>query len=310
MIVHKLNSEFRIHTPVVTVGTFDGVHLGHAQILQQLIKQAHTLGGESVVLTFYPHPRTVLFPDMPLYLLNTIEEKIDRFEKFNIDHFVILPFSVEFSKLISCDFIYQILHKQLNTKHLIVGYDHRFGHDRQGDVAMLKQCTQGYGFDVERVEAFNIEGVPVSSTKIRHALENGEISRANAMLGYKYGLRGIVTHGEHIGHELGFPTANIELPENNSKLLPKNGVYAVMISIDNQNFNGMLNIGTRPTVSDKSEINIEAHLFNFDGNLYGKTISVEFYDYIRPEIKFLNKSELRNQLQTDKEQISSFFGNR
>jgi len=290
---------------VLTVGTFDGVHKGHRKIIDKLISAAKKHNAESVLLTFQPHPRKIIFPDdKNLILINTPEEKAKLLKKTGIDRLIIMPFTKEFSQLSSCEFIEQIVFKKLNAKHLIVGYDHRFGKDRLGDFEKLKQCTLPFGIDVEKVDVYMQNGENISSTKIRNAILQGNIQKANDFLSYKFYISGKVTKGQGIGRKLGFPTANI-LIKNKEKLLPKNGVYSVDVEIDKRIFAGMINIGNNPTVKSDSHRNIEVNIFDFDNDIYNKDIAVFFNRFIRNEIKFNNLQELRIQLLNDKRKITS-----
>jgi len=309
MTIHKLEQFYDIRKPVVTVGTFDGVHLGHKAILRRLKERALETQGESVVFTFYPHPRSLLFPNQKLGLLNTVNEKAQLLSVFGVGHLIVFPFTPEFSQMTSCEFIYQILFKTLKTSHLIVGHDHHFGRDRQGDTELLKKCTLSHGFDVERVGELREDGTIVSSTKIRQALEAGEVKLAAKMLGYPYRLSGRVVHGNKIGRRIGFPTANLEL-SSPEKVLPLSGVYAVNVLIHNRKHAGMLNIGTRPTIDNENKLSVEVHIFNFNENIYGQEVTLEFLEYIRAEKKFELIENLQSQLETDKLHITGLiFGN-
>lgn len=304
-VYHSIN-EFKVKNPILTVGTFDGVHLGHKKILDTIIQESKKLNGESVVLTLHPHPRKVLFPhEHNVFLLNTMDEKIRLLDKAGIDHLIIYPFTKEFASLSSCDFIEKILYNMLNVKQLIVGHDHHFGKDRQGNLETLRNCTKPFGFDVLKLEALLQDNQKISSTKIRNALFAGDISIANSYLGYRYFLSGKVISGNKVGRTIGFPTANIQ--QEQDKLIPKTGVYAVKVIVKHTTYNGMLNIGSKPTVSLKPEIGSEVHIFDFNENLYGKVIEIQFVKYIREEKKFKDKDALKEQLVTDKEQIQTFL---
>ncbi len=297
-IYHNIN-DFKVKNPVLTVGTFDGVHLGHKKILNRLVREAEKINGEPVVLTLYPHPRKVLDPNFKdLFLLNTLDEKAQLLENAGIKHLIIYPFTKEFASLSSCDFIEKFLYKRLNVKKLIVGYDHRFGKDRQGNIDILRNCADPFNIDVIKVDAFMLNNETVSSTKIRNALFEGNIEKANIYLDYEYFLTGEVISGNKIGRTLGFPTANIDV--HHEKLIPKSGVYAVKVIIEKNEYKGMINIGTRPTVSLSSDSTVEAHVFDFQGNLYSKKIQIIFKKYIREERKFVDKEALKLQLLKDK----------
>lgn len=301
MKIYINTNGFDAKNPVVTVGTFDGLHKGHSKLLSVLKEEAKKINGESVVFTLYPHPRKVLHPyEKDLFLLNTIDEKKDLLKKSEIDNLIIYPFTTQFSQLNSCDFIERILYNELRVKKLIVGYDHHFGKDRQGNLEILRNCANPFGFDIIKVDALEDRGKKISSSRIRNLILAGDIEKANEYLNYEYFINGYVIKGEQLGRKLGFPTANIQIVEE-EKLIPKMGVYAVKITIDEKIFNGMLNIGTRPTVSSKTETNIEVNIFDFSGDLYDKKLNIKFIKFIRNEIKFSDKDQLRERLVTDKE---------
>ncbi len=288
---------------VVTTGTFDGLHIGHRTILNRIKEIASKIGGETVVLTFFPHPRMVLFPDnKDLKLIDTIDERIEFLEKEGIDHLIIHPFSKEFSRLSSVEFVREILVNNLGTKKLVIGYNHQFGRNREGSFEHLKEFSTLYGFEVEEIPAKLIDDVDISSTKIRKALNDGDIKTANAYLNRNFTLSGKVNHGNKIGREIGFPTANLLLEES-YKIIPGNGVYAVNVLFNGKSYNAMLNIGYRPTFNTESNIKIEVHIFDFDEDIYDKTIKIEFIDRIRDEIKFNNAEELKIQLNQDKKSV-------
>lgn len=307
MKVYQSIEEFEgKNNSAVTIGTFDGVHSGHQVIINQLKNAAKKINGDSVILTFFPHPRMVLYPDdNDLRLLNTITERTEMLEKSGIDHLIIHPFSKEFSRLSSTEFVRDILVNQLNVSKLIIGYDHHFGRNREGSFNHLKELAPVYDFTVEEIAAQEIQQVNISSTKIRNSLINGEINAANQFLGYYYFLTGTVVEGNKMGRTMGFPTANLKIKEW-YKLIPARGVYAVKIQINNNFFNGMLNIGNRPTLNGTDET-IEVNIFNFDEDIYNKEIKIEFYEKIRDEQKFNQLSELENQLKIDKESVLQVF---
>jgi len=305
--IFRTLDDFKVKDPVVTVGTFDGIHKGHMKILDTLIYEAEKIGGESVVFTLYPHPRKVLQPtERELFLLNTIDEKALLLKKAGIKNLVIYPFTKGFAQLNSCDFIEKILYNKLRAKQLIVGFDHHFGKDRQGNLEILRNCANPFGFDIIKVDALEEDGKKISSSRIRNLITEGNIAKANKYLGYEYFINGIVIEGEKIGRTLGFPTANIHVIEK-EKLIPKRGVYAVKINIDSKKYNGMLNIGTRPTVSSNFNTNIEVHIIDFKGDIYDKIIKITFIQFIRDEIKFENKDQLKGQLISDKETALQFL---
>lgn len=304
MKVYRDLSEFTpLKRAVVTVGTFDGVHIGHQTILQRVAQLAKEEDAGSVLLTFFPHPRLVLFPDdNDLLQLSTLEEKIDLIELSGIDHLIIHPFTVPFSRTTALEYVRDMLVKGIGVHKLVIGYDHHFGRNREGSLEQLKLMAPTYHFDVEEIPAQEINDVNVSSTKIRTALLSGDVTLANRYLGYAYSITGLVVQGNAMGRSIGYPTANVQ-PINPNKLIPGNGVYAVSASVGLQNFRGMANIGHRPTVvRAQRERTIEVHLFDFNGDLYGQSMSITFAQRIRDEIKFSNVEALRQQLQKDAEQ--------
>ena len=284
----------------MTSGTFDGVHLGHQTILARLKELSLKFQGQSVVITFHPHPRMVLQPDNhELEFLNTLPEKIARIEQLGVDHLLIIPFDKTFAELSSEDFIRKILVETVHTRKLVIGYDHHFGKNRGGSFEHLLKYGPQYGFDVEEIPAQDIDQVAVSSTKIREALKKGDIQTANRFLGYPYPFSGKVIKGRQLGRKIEFPTANLEIIPDR-KLIPANGVYAVNVIVDNAIFNGMMNIGFRPTVTEEKVRTIEVHLFEFDNDLYDKEIKVRMITRIRDEVRFNGIDELRERLKIDK----------
>lgn len=308
MKVYNSIEEFKIsNKTAVTTGTFDGVHSGHKVIIKQLKNAAEKIGGESVILTFFPHPRMVLYPDdNDLRLLNTIDERVLMLEKSGIDHLIIHPFSKAFSRLSSTEFVRDILVNQLNVETLVIGYDHHFGRNREGSFKHLEELAPLYNFKVEEISAQEIQQIKISSTKVRNSLLNGETYAANQFLGYNYFLKGTVVHGDKTGRTIGFPTANITIDEW-YKLIPTNGVYAVKVTIENTVYNGMLNIGSRPTLNESNKETIEVNILNFDADIYTKEVKIEFYERIRDEQKFENLSLLKKQLEIDKQQVIQIF---
>lgn len=284
---------------IVTTGTFDGVHTGHQAIIKRLNEIAAKENGESVLLTFFPHPRMVLFPDdIDLKLLTTQDEKIFLLEKYGIQHLIIHPFTKDFSRLTSLQFIREILVNKIKTKKLVIGYDHHFGRNREGSFEHLKESGPVYGFSVEEIPAQDVANIAVSSTKIRQALLEGDVKTAREFLGHNYTLTGKVIHGEKKGRELGFPTANISV-ESRYKLIPAVGIYAVRATVEYNIFDGMLYIGYRPTLNGRY-LSIEVNLFNFSQEIYGKQITVNFIHRIRDDRKFTNIDDLKQQLVEDK----------
>ncbi|QOI98365.1 MAG: bifunctional riboflavin kinase/FAD synthetase [Flammeovirgaceae bacterium] len=302
-IYHHLDDFNRLPYAVVTSGTFDGVHLGHQRILTRLKEIAQKNHGETVVLTFWPHPRLVLYPeDNSLKLLNTFEEKAELIKEQGIQHLVRIPFTREFSNLSSVEFITHILVQTIGTKKLVIGYDHRFGHNREGSFEELKTNGPRYGFDVEEIPRQDVDHVTVSSTKIRQALEQGDVSSANQLLGKPYLLTGRVIKGDKIGRLIGFPTANLEI-DSQHKLIPADGIYAVTVVYGNNTFGGMLYIGYRPTIGGNQK-SIEVNIFNFAKDIYGETLTLYLHALIRKDTKFNDLEQLRLQLEQDKIEVS------
>ena len=301
MKIHYTLDDFNAKKPVVTIGTFDGLHKGHRLIISHLKNIAKKINGESVVFTFYPHPRIVISPDeQNLRLLTTKKEKIDLFEGLGIDHLIVYPFNKEFAGLSYSEFVQQILAEKINTKCLVVGYDHKFGKNREGGFEYLQQCAKKFDFCIEKMDVLSIDEENVSSTKIRAELENGEIQKANDYLGYRFTLHGTVVEGKKLGRKLGFPTANIEASDK-FKLIPGYGVYAVEVEVEGNIYKGMLNIGTRPTFNNNADNrSIEVNIFDFKGDIYKKEVTLIFYDKIREEQKFNGIDELVEQLKKDR----------
>jgi riboflavin kinase / FMN adenylyltransferase len=292
---------------VVTSGTFDGVHLGHQQILHRLQEITHKSGGESVVITFWPHPRTVVSNDsQDLRLLTTIEEKIDLLSQNGVNHLVVVPFTREFSELSSHDFIENVLVKTINTKKLIIGYDHRFGRNREGGFDYLQGHSHEYGFEIEEIPRHEIDHLTVSSTKIRNAIGSGQVSIANELLGRPYSFSGLVAKGRQLGRTIGFPTANVQVSEF-YKLIPANGVYAVKVEVRNQTHHGIMNIGQRPTVDGIGRTQ-EVYIFDFEQDIYGERMTVSLIDYIRAEQKFTDIAALKSQITQDCQIAKSIIG--
>lgn len=298
-IYHGIEDFVRLDYAVVTSGTFDGVHLGHQKILSRLRETASKNNGETVVITFWPHPRLVLHPeDISLKLLNTFEEKAERLKAQGIQHLVRIPFTKEFSQLSSEEFITQIIVQTIGTKKLVIGHDHHFGKNREGSFEQLKINASKYGFEVEEIPRQDVDHIGVSSTKIRKALEEGDIDTATHFLGNLYSLTGRVVMGDKLGRILGYPTANIEV-DTAYKLIPADAIYAVTVQHGNQMFKGMLYIGNRPTVQGVKR-NIEVNIFDFNRDVYGESLSIYFHKLIRRDIKFNDLEELKNQLHLDK----------
>jgi riboflavin kinase / FMN adenylyltransferase len=292
--------EYSVSKPVITIGAFDGVHKGHVEILKRVNAIANKVGGESVVLTFWPHPRMVLKQDNEIKLINSLKEKEKFLEQNGIQHLVILSFTEEFSHLSSADFVKKILVDALNVKYLVVGYNHHFGHDREGNFDSIQQFAVKYQFSVEKLDAQLVENEKVSSTLIRKALSNGDMESATKYLGYSYQLSGPIIGGKKIGSDIGFPTANLKV-EPEYKIIPCPGVYAALAEVDRNVYSAMVNIGFNPTIeSNPHNLSIEAHIIDFSGDIYGKEITLYFKKRIREEIKFSGLEELKKQLGKDK----------
>jgi riboflavin kinase/FMN adenylyltransferase len=302
MIIHEGYENLHLIAPVATLGIFDGVHRGHRALLDTLVSRARSEKGESVVITFSPHPRLVLEQsNKNLSFLTTMDEKVVLLGKANVDHLIIIEFNTAFSKIPACDFINEILVKKIGTKHLIIGYDHHFGRRGEGDFNTIKKCSEELEFRVEQVQGYHTEEGAISSSSIREALIKGKIDEANSWLGYSYSVSGTVIEGRRIGRIIGYPTANIK-PTSRHKLIPANGVYAVEVKIDENLHPGMLSIGSNPTVNeDLSLRSIEVHILNFDNDIYGRNISVFFRKRLRDEKKFDNLTQLTEQMGRDKE---------
>jgi riboflavin kinase/FMN adenylyltransferase len=299
--LHTNLEQFKARKPVVTIGTFDGVHLGHQKVILRLQEFAKQHDGETIIFTFHTHPRLITSPnENNLRLLTTLNEKIKLFEKYGIDHLIIYTFDKSFSELTYSEFVEKLLVDKIGTHCLVVGYDHKFGKNREGGFDYLKKCAEKFKFEIERLDALLVEEDSVSSTKIRNALQNGEIEKANHYLGYQFTLHGTVVEGKQLGRKLGFPTANIEASDKN-KIIPGYGVYAVKVELNGAEYNGMLNIGTRPTFNNNADNrSIEVNIFDFEGDIYGKEITLAFVGKIRDEQKFDNIEMLVNQLEKDK----------
>lgn len=306
-IIHSLSNYHHTEKTVVTIGTFDGVHIGHQKIIEQVVKTAKKLGKKSVLLTFFPHPRMVLQKDASIELINTIDERAHLLSKTGLDFLIIHPFSIAFSRLTALDFVRKILVNQLNTSKLIIGYDHHFGKNREGNLEQLTEYSHLYNFTVEEIPAQDINDVAVSSTKIRKALSEKNIKTANKYLGYNFMLSGTVINGKQLGGKIGFPTANLSIKET-YKLIPKTGVYVVKSIIGTKTIFGMMNIGFRPTIEGKHQT-IEVHFFDFKENLYTKSLTVEILFFLRDEEKFDSVEKLILQLKEDKKIALNYIEN-
>ena len=284
---------------ILTIGTFDGVHIGHNKILTKLVEESKKNNLSSLIMTFFPHPRMVLQKSQEIKMIDTIDEKIHLFEKTGVDNLIIQPFDENFSKIRAKEFVEEILVIKLKIKYIIIGYDHRFGKDREASVDDLKKFGLNYMFTVEEIAAQEIHSIAISSTKIRNAILKGEIKKCNEYLGRNFMLTGEVVHGDGLGKKINFPTANIEIPET-YKIIPKNGVYLVKAILNSEIYFGMMNIGVRPTIGGKNK-SLEIHFFNFKDNIYNKTISVEIICKIRDEEEFSSIDELKIQLKKDEQ---------
>jgi riboflavin kinase/FMN adenylyltransferase len=304
-IYHSINEFTSTKKTIVTLGTFDGVHIGHNAILDKICNAAQQENLESVILTFFPHPRLVVSNNYDIKLLNTIEEKSILLQKKGIQNFIIHPFDKVFSELTPREFVTQVLVEKLNIQKIIIGHDHKFGKNRAADFNDLINFGKEFGFDVEEISAQQINEVSVSSTKIRNSLQEGNISLANEYLGYPYVLSGNVIKGNQLGRTIGFPTANIEIPED-YKLIPKNGVYIVTAHVNKQTVFGMMNIGVKPTLGE-NKLSIEVHLLDFDKDIYKQKIQVNVLERLRDEQKFESFEALKSQLETDKQNTIHYF---
>jgi riboflavin kinase/FMN adenylyltransferase len=303
-VFHSIDEFQKIKGAVVTTGTFDGVHVGHRKIINRLNEIARKNGGESVLLTFHPHPRMVLFPDdHGLELITTMDEKIHLLEEAGIQNLIIHPFTRKFSRTTSLEFIREILVEKIGTSILVIGYDHHFGRNREGSFEHLRESGPLYGFEVEEISVHDVDDVAVSSTKIRRALQEGHVETANKYLAHPFQLSGTVIHGDKLGRKIGFPTANIEVSEE-SKVVPANGVYACYVLLSGKKMKGMLNIGTRPTVDGESR-RVEVHILDYDEDFYGDTITLEIMNRIRDEKKFDGILELSARLAIDKNLVEN-----
>jgi len=296
-----------ITNPVLTIGTFDGVHIGHQKIIHQLNEEAAKVNGESALLTFFPHPRMVLQPnDHSLKLIQTQEEKINKLAEFGLKNLIVIPFTKEFSNLSAIDFVESILVEKLKIKKIIIGYDHQFGNNREGDLKFLVSMAPKYGFEVIEIPAQEINDVNVSSTQVRNAVLNGDIHIANKYLGQAFKINGTVVKGKQLGRTIGFPTANVKI-EDPYKIIPAIGVYNVIIKLQNSTHKGMMNIGYRPTISNELELSLEVHLLDFNGDLYNQFVTVNVLNRIRNEKKFPSIDHLKAQLKEDEQTCRAFF---
>ncbi|WP_316840557.1 bifunctional riboflavin kinase/FAD synthetase [Pedobacter gandavensis] len=303
---HHLSEFKKLDNAVATIGTFDGVHYGHQKIIKRLCELAKSTGGESVILTFFPHPRMIIDPEnQDLKLINTIDEKIKILSELGVDHLIITPFTRDFSNLSPTDYIKNILVDTIGIKQLIVGYDHRFGKDRKGGMQELEMLSKQFDYKIEEIAEQDVDDVGVSSTKIRKALLNGEVALAANYLGYNFSIHGRVIKGDKIGRTIGFPTANIFLEET-YKLIPSDGIYAVTIDMGSESYKGMAYIGQRPTINGMTR-NIEVNIFDFNKEIYGQYITMTFLEFLRHDVKFTGLETLKIQLHQDKLDTLAYF---
>jgi riboflavin kinase / FMN adenylyltransferase len=303
-VLYGIEALGKFKNPVITIGTFDGVHQGHKTILQKVVNETKAINGTSILITFDPHPRKLIFPNESLKLLSTLEERLGLVADAGIDVTVVIPFTKEFSSLSAQDYVGNFLVKIFHPSLIVIGYDHRFGQDRKGDIILLRQYGLKYGFEVKEISAQLISEAAVSSTQIRNALLLGNVALATKMLGMPYQISGRVVKGAQRGRLIGFPTANINLPDGD-KLLPKSGAYAVKVCLANKTYGGMLNIGFNPTVSEDLVQKVEVHIFDFDQQIYDEVITVSFVAGLRDERKFENIESLKAQLNVDKKMALS-----
>ncbi len=298
-IYHHIDDFQRLNNAVVTIGTFDGVHQGHRQIIARLKELARQTGGETVILTFFPHPRMIIHPeDQDLKLITTIHERAALLEQLGVDHLIITPFSRDFSNQSAEAYIRDVLVNKIGTRQIIIGYDHRFGKDRQGGLSDLQQAAPVYGFEVIEIPKQDIDHVAVSSTRIREALLMADIEQANNFLGYPFFITGKVIRGNQIGRQIGYPTANL-LIEENYKLIPADGIFAVTVRLNDEDFQGMAYIGHRPTINGMTR-NIEVNIFDFNRDIYNEVLQMNFIHFVRHDVKFSSLEGLKDQLAQDR----------
>ena len=306
-IYNNIDEFTAIKNAVVTIGTFDGVHIGHRKIIAGIKELADKINGETVILTFFPHPRMILHPeDESIKLITTITEKAQLMEQLGVDHLIITPFSRDFSNQTAEGYIRDVLVNKIGTKKIVIGYDHRFGKDRQGGLEDLLKLGPVYGFEVVEIPEQDIDEVAISSTRIRTALLKSQIDLANTFLGYPFFITGTVIRGDQLGRQIGYPTANIVVEEK-YKLIPSDGIFAVTVLVAGQPYKGMAYIGTRPTVNGLTH-NIEVNIFDFDKEIYNQPIKMEFHHYVRADVKFASLDELKVQLAQDKVDVMALLG--
>jgi len=309
MKIHKGYDNLQLRNPVITMGTFDGVHRGHILLLKNLKGKAAEINGESIVITFYPHPRQVLNTDSSsLMLLTTLDEKIEILDKYGVDHLILIEFDRDLSNKEACEFIEEVLVKKINARQLIIGFNHHFGRGGEGDFNTVKQCAGKHNIEVEMVEAAETGSIPISSSAIRNSLLAGRLEEANNMLGYDYFIKGKIVQGRKLGRKIGYPTANVSLKDTN-KLIPCNGVYAVEVLIGRKKYKGVMSIGVNPTIDKNSSVRtIEVNIFYFGKEIYGSEVKVIFRFRLRDEITFNSISELTTQIEIDKQRAMALLG--
>ena len=296
-----------INGSVITIGSFDGVHSGHQKIIDRLRQLTSESGHENYIITFDPHPRSIIYPrDKSLELLSTLEEKIQLFENYGVDNLVIVPFTIEFSQISALEYVEKFLVEKFSPKYIVIGYDHKFGINRSGDINLLKQVKEKYNFDIIEIRAQELDEITISSTKIRKALKEGDLDKANSLLNHPYEISGKVIRGRKLGTEIGFPTANVQL-ENQMKLIPMDGIYACQVIARGRSYNGMLYIGDIPTIGTDNKKSIEVNIFDFNEDIYGERISLKILQFLRNEEKFDGLTALREQLHKDREDALVFF---
>ena len=306
-IYHDIKDFTSVDNAIVTIGTFDGVHQGHRKIISRIIELAKETSGESVILTFFPHPRMILHPeDQSIKLITTIAEKAELLENLGLNHLIITPFSRDFSNQTAEEYIKDILVENIGTKKIVIGYDHRFGKDRMGGLEDLQHLSTVYGYDVIEIPEHDINDVAISSTRIREAILKGDVDLANQFLGYPFFINGNVIKGDQLGRQLGYPTANL-LIEEKYKLIPGDGIYAVLVTVSNVTYKGMAYIGHRPTINGMSR-NIEVNIFEFEDDIYNQHIRMQFLHFVRGDIKFAGLDELVVQLGKDEQEVRALLG--
>jgi riboflavin kinase/FMN adenylyltransferase len=306
-VVRHLNADIEFKNPILTLGTYDGVHLGHQEIIRSLVNRAKMENKESVLFTFDPHPRKVLYPESySVKLIDTVDEKLQKLQDLGLDTVILFPFTKDFSRLSAMEFVRDVLVNQIGVSEMHIGYDHHFGKNREGSFQELQELGELYNFQVFQLPAIALEETTISSTKIRNAILEGKIEYASEMMGKPFVLQGKVVRGQQIGRTIGFPTANIDL-ENTEKIVPKNGVYAVKTYIEEQVIHGVMNIGTRPTIANNGEVTIEVHMFDFKEEIYNKHLKVEVMQRIRDEKRFENIEDLKKQIQLDEATARNYF---